>query len=160
MGLICIFHDAGHLDDVTYRSSESDAKRNLIQQPMLLFMLTVPKYPAPPRTNADHTLPAPAFLRSCRGLDLGQRLALLESPLLLQPHELEAVEVGERLAALLLKLLLGPVALLPLSIDPGLLPRTLDGGGAGTAGQLLDNEGCEESVGERDGRAGSGELGV
>jgi hypothetical protein len=55
VGLICIFHDAGHLDDVTYRSSESDAKWNPATL-MLMFMQTVPKYPAPPRTNADQTL--------------------------------------------------------------------------------------------------------
>lgn len=53
----------------------------------------------------------------CRGLDLCQRLALLEPPLLLEAHHLEAVKVGQVLPPLDLIPLLGPVALLPLGVD-------------------------------------------
>jgi hypothetical protein len=50
-------YDAGHLDEVTYRSSESDAKRNPAAR-MLMFMQTVPEYPPPPRkAMPDQTLP-------------------------------------------------------------------------------------------------------
>jgi len=95
-----------------------------------------------------------------RGLDLGESLALLEPSLLLQAHDLEAVEIGEGLAALLLQRLLGPVALLPLRVDLSGLPRLLDGTGSRAAGELLDDEGCEKGSGEGDGSAGSRELGV
>ena len=105
-------------------------------------------------------LSASAGDRSCGSLDLGKRLVLLEASLLLQPHDLEAVKVGQTPATLLLQLLLGPVGLLPLGVDLGLLPRLLDGAGPGAAGQLLDRELRDEDVGERDLGAESGELGV
>lgn len=92
-----------------------------------------------------------------RGPNLGESLALLEAPLLLQPQNLEPVEVGERLAALLLELLLGPVVLLPLSLHTSSLPRLLHGRGARTTGELLDNDWSEESVGEGNDAAGGGE---
>jgi hypothetical protein len=50
-------YDAGHLGVVTYRSSESDAKRNPATR-MLMFMQTVPEYPPPPRkAMPNQTLP-------------------------------------------------------------------------------------------------------
>jgi len=115
------------------------------------------------KNHADQALPflvVPIQRRSSSGLDLGKSLVLLEAPLLLQPHNLEAVEVGEGLAALLLEGLLGPVALLPLSVDTSGLPSLLDGTRPGTTGKLLDDDGCEEGPRERNGAAGSGELGV
>jgi hypothetical protein len=160
-GLISHFpYDAGHLDEVTYRSSESDAKRNPATL-VLMFMQTVPEYPPPPESHAEPNAPSlKQSLDSRRGADLDQSLALLEPPLLLQPHDLEAVKVGERLAALLLELLLSPVALLPLSVDTGSLPRLLDGTRPGAAGELLDNDRGEQGVGERDDATGGGEAGV
>lgn len=96
----------------------------------------------------------------CRCLDLGKSLALFEPPLLLQPHNLEALEVGQSLPARLLHALLGPVALLPLGIDAGLLPSGRDGSCAGTTGELVDDESGQKQVGERERLAGNGELGV
>lgn len=93
-------------------------------------------------------------------LDLGKSLALLEAALLLQPHNLEALEVGKGLAAHLLRALLGPVALPPLLIDTSLLPSGLDGTGAGTTGQLVDHESGQEEVGEGERLTGNGEAGV
>jgi hypothetical protein len=130
---------------------------------MLMFMQPVPEYlPSPRKSHAEPNAPPPKQQPSslCRSPDLGQSLALLEPPLLLQPHDLEAVEVGERRAALLLELLLGPVALAPLGVDASSLPRLLDGTGPRATGQLLDNDRGEESPGELDNTAGSRELGV
>ena len=107
----------------------------------------------------DQLLPSPVVHPLCRGRDLGKSLALLETSLLLEAHDLEAVEVGEGLAALLLELLLGPVALSPLGVDAGSLPRLLDGTGPCAAGELVDDDGCEEGVGESDGGAGGGKTG-
>lgn len=45
----------------------------------------------------------------CGGLDLGQRLALLESSLLLETEDLEALEIRQSLPPLDLLTLLGPV---------------------------------------------------
>lgn len=123
-------------------------------------MQTVSKNP-PPKNHADQTLPNLIIPNQLsRGLDLGESLALLEAALLLEAHNLEAVEVGEGLAALLLELLLGPVALLPLGIDASGLPGLLDGTSAGTTGKLLDDEGGEKGLGEGNDAAGGSELGV
>lgn len=94
------------------------------------------------------------------GLDLDELLALLEAALLLEAQDLEAVEVGQVLSSLNLGAALEPVGLLPLLVDLGLLPELLDGAGAGAAGQVLNLEGRQEGVGEGDGLAGDGELGV
>lgn len=96
--------------------------------------------------------------RLSRGLDLGESLALLEPSLLLQPHNLEAVKVGKGLALLLLLLLLGPVGGSPLGVNAGSLPGLLDGTCPGTAGELIDDDGGQEGVGERDLAAGGDEL--
>lgn len=101
-----------------------------------------------------------SFCRLCGGLDLGQSLALLESALLLQAQDLEAVEVGQVAALLLLVLGLGPAALLPLGVDLGLLPELLDGTSAGSTGQLLNDKRCEEDVRQVDSLSGDDELGV
>lgn len=95
-----------------------------------------------------------------RGLDLDQGLALFETALLLEAEDLEAVEVAQVLSPLDLGAALEPVGLLPLLVDLGLLPELLDGAGTGATGQVRDNERGEKSVGERDGLAGDGELGV
>lgn len=96
----------------------------------------------------------------CRGLDLGQSLALLESSLLLQAQNLETVEVGQRRALSLLLLSLGPVGLLPLLVDLSLLPELLDGRGPCAAGQVGQNEVGQDGVGERNGLAGDSQGGV
>jgi len=154
-------YDAGHRDDVTYRSSESDAKRNPAAR---IADVHADRSRIPSSHQKSHAEPnAPPLKHQtgtflCRSLDLGQSLALLEPPLLLQPHNLEPVEVGERLAALLLELLLGPVALGPLGVNTGSLPRLLDGTRPRAAGELVDNDRREESAGELDDAAGGGEL--
>jgi len=71
--------------------------------------------------------------------NLREHASLFEPPLLLKPHDLESVEVGESLSALDLLSALGPVGLLPLGIDLVLLPELLDGGGAGTTGEAVDD---------------------
>lgn len=96
----------------------------------------------------------------CGGLDLGQSLALLESSLLLEAQNLEAVEVGQGLSPLNLVALLGPVAALPLGIDLGLLPSLGEGGLSGASGQVLNDELGEESLAEVQGLSGNLELGV
>lgn len=96
----------------------------------------------------------------CGGLDLGQSLALLESSLLLEAEDLEAVEVGQSPSALNLFALLGPVAALPLGVDLSLLPGLGKSGLSGASGQVLDNELREESLGEVQGLSGNLELGV
>ena len=87
--------------------------------------------------------------RLCRSLDLRQRFALLEPPLLLEPQDLEPLKVRQGLPLVLLGALLGPIALLPLLVDLLLLPQLLDRAGPGAAGQTLKNEGRKEDVGER-----------
>lgn len=96
----------------------------------------------------------------CGGLDLGQSLALLESSLLLEAEDLEAVEVGQSLSSLNLFALLGPVAALPLGIDLSLLPGLGKSGLSGASGQVLDNELGEESLAEVQGLSGNLEVGV
>ena len=96
----------------------------------------------------------------CRGLDLGQSLSLLESSLLLESQNLEAVKVGKTLPPCDLVSLLGPVGLLPLGVDLGLLPQLLDGAGSGAADETLNAQGREEDLGEGDGLAGGGEFGL
>ncbi len=154
-------YDAGHRDVVTYRSSESDAKRNPAAR---IADVHADRSRIPSSHQKSHAEPnAPPLKQQtgtilCRSPDLGQSLALLEPPLLLQPHNLEPVEVGERLAALLLELLLGPVALGPLGVNTSGLPRLLDGTRPRAAGELVDNDRREEGVGELDDAAGGGEL--
>lgn len=87
-------------------------------------------------------------------LDLGESLALLESALGLEAHDLEAVKVGEALALGELSALLGPVGLLPLGVNLGLLPLLLEGGVAGATDETGDDEGREEALVERDGLSG------
>lgn len=94
------------------------------------------------------------LVRLCAGLDLGQSLALLEAALLLQPQNLEAVKVGEGLPPLLLQALLVPVAGLPLGVNLSLLPGSLDGTGAGTAGNG-DNNSSQQNLGQSHGLPGN-----
>lgn len=98
--------------------------------------------------------------RLCRSLDLGQGLALLESSLLLQAEDLESVKVGKLGALALLLLSLGPVGLLPLLVDLGLLPELLDDGGPHAAGQVGQNEVGQDDLGERNGLAGNSQGSV
>ena len=100
------------------------------------------------------------YTHLCRGLDLGQLLALLESLLLLEAHNLEAVEVGEALPPGDLRALLGPVGLRPLGVDLVLLPLLLEGGVTGTAEEALDLERREESLGEGERLPGDSKFGV
>lgn len=103
---------------------------------------------------------APLKRRLCRGLDLGQRLPLLESSLLLQSHDLESVKIRQSLPSLLLQALLGPVGLLPLRVDLGLLPELLDGACPRTSGELLNNHLGEQAAGEGDGLSRDSEFGI
>lgn len=84
--------------------------------------------------------------------------ALLEPPLLLEPHDLEAVEVREVLAAGDLLPALEPVGLLPLGVDLVLLPELLEGRVAGAPGQALDDHVGDEALGQADRLAGDGVL--
>lgn len=99
-------------------------------------------------------------MRLCGCLDLGERLALLESSLLLESHNLESVEVGQSLSSVALLLSLGPVALLPLVVDTSLLPRGLEGSCSGSPRQLGDGEGSQQDIGQADGLPGNNQLGV
>ena len=96
----------------------------------------------------------------CGSLDLGEGLALLESSLLLESHNLESVEVGQGLSSLRLLLSLGPVALLPLRVDTRLLPRSLDSSCSGSPRQIRNDEGCQQDVLQAYGLPGNDELGV
>ncbi|KAI6753107.1 hypothetical protein HG531_005276 [Fusarium graminearum] len=95
-----------------------------------------------------------------RCLDLGQSLALFESSLLLESENLETLEVGKSLPSLHLVPLLGPVGLLPLGVDLGLLPELSDNTSSGTAVQALNNERGEENLVEGNSLSGSGEASV
>lgn len=141
-------------------------------------MQTIPGFHARPRSKTNQPLPrvindlvyhdfefgprsgSPlcCFLR--RGLDLGQLLPLSEAALLLQAHDLEAVEVGKVLPPLDLGPALVPVGLLPLLIDVGLLPELLQSSMADAAGKLVDDEGGEEGRGEAKRLTGNDEIGV
>lgn len=101
---------------------------------MPMFMQTVQDTILPLNYASQQTFPIRPFFPPpekqptlCRGLDLRQGLPLLEAALLLESHNLESIEVCQRLPSLLLEALLGPVALLPLRVDAGLVPRRLDG---------------------------------
>lgn len=96
----------------------------------------------------------------CGSLNLGQSLALLESSLLLEAQNLEAVEVGQGLSPLNLLALLGPVAALPFGVDLSLLPSLGQGGLSGAPVQVLDDELGEKSLAEVQGLSGNLELGV
>lgn len=80
--------------------------------------------------------------------------------LLSQAHNLEALEVGKLLALDGALAVLGPGAVVPLAVDRVLLPESLEGGVAGGAGKLLNDDGSQREVRERGGVAGDGSLGV
>lgn len=92
--------------------------------------------------------------------DLGKSLALLESALLLQAQDLEALEVGKSGPLCLHIALLGPVGVLELGVDLSLLPELLDGGRSCAARQTGEDEVGQDNVGEGDGLTGDGEGGV
>lgn len=94
----------------------------------------------------------------CGGLNLSQSLALLESALGLEAHDLEAVKVGQSLALGDLCALLGPVGLLPLSIDLALLPLLLQRSVARATDQAGDDERGEEALVERKGLSGDNQA--
>lgn len=95
----------------------------------------------------------------CLG-DLGQSLALLESALLLEAQDLEALEVGQSGPLGLHVALLGPVGVLELLVDLFLRPQLLDGGRPGGTGQAGDDEVGQDNIGERNSLAGDGKVGV
>ncbi|KAJ8120300.1 hypothetical protein O1611_g10400 [Lasiodiplodia mahajangana] len=75
---------------------------------------------------SQNRAPSPLFPSNlCRGLDLGKGLADLVSLLLLGTEELEALEVGKGFSTFRPLAALGPLAVLPLLIDLGLLPESL-----------------------------------
>lgn len=78
-------------------------------------------------------------------------LLFFKTYLLPEAHDLEALEVVEVSPLGDLLTLLGVVAVVELLLDLLGLPLLLDGGGAGGAGELLDDE-----AGERDGRERGG----
>lgn len=80
--------------------------------------------------------------------------------LLPQPHHLEALKVGQRPPLGGLSAGLGPGAVVPLLLDTGLLPGSLDGTVARGADDLVENYGGEGDVGEGSGVAGDGGGGV
>jgi hypothetical protein len=86
------------------------------------------------------------FPTLCRSLNLGKGLADLVSLLLFDAEKLEALEVGQSFSALCPLAALGPLAVLPLLIDLGLLPELLQCTGPNSAGDLDLNVG-EEDIG-------------
>lgn len=96
----------------------------------------------------------------CGGLDLGERLALCESSLLLEAEDLEAVEVGQSRPLGLPVLRLGPVGGLPLLVDLGLLPELLDGCRPRSAGEASDDHVGQKDVGEGNGLSGNSQGGI
>lgn len=74
--------------------------------------------------------------------------------LLLESHNLEAIEVGQVLPPLSALGLLGVVALSPLAVDLVSLPELGDRAGASRTGQLGDDEGGQGGVGESEDMTG------
>lgn len=123
---------------------------------MHLFLMPAPNCSkAPPRLQ-----PKLSTRHLCGGLDLGQSLALLESSLLLESQNLEAVEVGQVLPPLDLLALLGPVALLPLGVDLVLLPKLLDGTVSGATDEAFNDELGEQALGQGNGLSGDSQSRV
>lgn len=115
------------------------------------------------QSSSREPIPRDSECRStklCRGLDLGQSLALLESLLLLESHNLEAVKVRQVLPPLHAVALLGPVALLPLGVNLGLLPQLLNSAVPGAAQEIFDDELRQQTLGQGNGLPGNGKLGV
>ena len=83
----------------------------------------------------------------------------LQTHLLPEAHNLEALEVVEVSPLGDLLALLGVVAVVELLLDLLGFPLLLDGGGAGGAGKLVDHETGERDVGERGGVARDRGLG-
>ena len=83
----------------------------------------------------------------------------LQTHLLPEAHNLEALEVVEVSPLGDLLALLDVVAAVELLLDLLGLPLLLDGGGAGGAGKLVDHETGERDVGERGGVARDRGLG-
>src|ERR1700709_707885 len=96
--------------------------------------------------SQSQTRPTP--LRS--SLDLGQRLANLETCLLPQSEDLESLEIRQCPSPLLLGALLGPGTLLPLCIDTSLLPMRLDYASSCGPRKLLQNQRSEDELCEGD----------
>jgi hypothetical protein len=78
--------------------------------------------------------------------------------LLPEAHDLEALEVVQVPPLGGLLTLLGEVAVVELALDLLGLPLLLQGDGAGSAGELLENEAGERQNRERGGVAGDGGL--
>ena len=117
---------------------------------------SLPVVPPSPSGSPSQSEPSP--LR--RGLDLGQRFPLLESPLLLQAHDLEAVKVRQGLSSVCPLPRLECVGLLPLVLDAGLLPERLDGLGPRAPCEFVDDDLGQQAVGEREFLSGDGQLRV
>ena len=77
-----------------------------------------------------------------------------QTHLLPEAHDLEALEVVEVSPLGLLSALLGVVAVVELALDLLGIPLLLEGDGASSAGELLDNEAGERQVRERSRVAG------
>ena len=80
--------------------------------------------------------------------------------LLPESHNLEALKVVELLPLDTALAVLCPGAVVPDFLNTSLLPGGANGSVAGTTGKLLDNDGGEGDVCERDGVAGDDSLGL
>lgn len=89
-------------------------------------------------------------------------LSRVESPckthLLPQPHNLEALKVVELPPPDTPLTALGPGAVVPPALNIGRLPQLLQGSGTGGARELLNDDGSEGDVGDRNGLAGDNVL--
>lgn len=82
------------------------------------------------------------------------RISSKPTYLLLESHNLEAIEVGQVLPPLSALGLLGVVALSPLAVDLVSLPELGDRAGASGTGHLGDDEGGQGGVGESEDMTG------
>ena len=128
---------------------------------MLLLLLLRPMRPdLVNQLQLSDVTPMQQKTHLCRSLDLGESLALLETALLLEAQDLEALKVRQVLPPVVLVALLSPVGLVPLVVNFRRLPLLLQLGMTGATVKVLDNEGREESPGEAKGLSAGGELGV
>jgi hypothetical protein len=108
---------------------------------------------------SPHSRPASNEQTRLSLLGLGESLLDLETPLLLENHNLEPAEVGERPSLLGGINALGERRVLPLLGDTLLLPELGDDTGASTTGQRLEDDAGEADVGKRERLAGDGGIG-
>jgi hypothetical protein len=114
-----------------------------------------------PKIHSVFVLPAahaPSKLARLSLLGLGCSLPDFETPLLLENHNLESVEIGKRPSLVRSGDTLGERRLLPFLGDPLLLPELGDGTGAGTTGQRPEDDIGQAEMGERERLARDGGI--